>query len=446
MAAASILHRVLRDDSYVSPLLAAEALDELSPEDRRLVHELVLGVLRWRGELDYVINALTSRPAEKLDSPLRVALWLGLYQLRHLERVPEHAAVNESVELVKNSRAWRGASLVNAALRAETRERTSAPDDRVKQPANRLAIELSHPKWLLERWIERFGVDEATNLARANNAHPPVAFRLNPLRAPSLARVFEELSESGVAVRESAIVRGGYVVASGHLTQASRAVREGWIYVQDEASQLVASLVGARAGERVLDIGAAPGGKTTAMAAAMGNNGRIVAVDVHPSRLATLNATCHRLAAQNVSAIAADASTGLPFAGGETFDRVLVDAPCSGTGTLRRNPEIKWRLKAEDLERFTSLQAALLDTAAMRVRAGGRLVYSTCSLEPEEDEVVAAGFLDRHPEFTRVDPDAPDEVRTSDGYVRTFPNRHGADGFFAAVFELSNRPADQAPA
>ena len=211
MAAASILHRVLRDDSYVSPLLAAEALDELSPEDRRLVHELVLGVLRWRGELDYVINALTSRPAEKLDSPLRVALWLGLYQLRHLERVPEHAAVNESVELVKNSRAWRGASLVNAALRAETRERTSAPDDRVKQPANRLAIELSHPKWLLERWIERFGVDEATNLARANNAHPPVAFRLNPLRAPSLARVFEELSESGVAVRESAIVRGGYV-------------------------------------------------------------------------------------------------------------------------------------------------------------------------------------------------------------------------------------------
>ncbi|MBK6315567.1 MAG: 16S rRNA (cytosine(967)-C(5))-methyltransferase RsmB [Blastocatellia bacterium] len=435
LAAASILHRVLRDDSYASPLLAAESLDDLSPEDRRLVQELVLGVLRWRGELDYVINAKTNRPAEKLDAPLRVALWLGLYQLRHLERVPEHAAVNESVELVKNSRAWRGASLVNAALRAETRERTAAPEDRVKQPANRLAIGLSHPKWLLERWIERLGLDEATNLARANNEHAPVALRINPLRAPSLARVLEELSAIGVDVRKSEIAPGAFVVSGGHLTPSARGIREGWVYVQDEASQLIAYLVGARAGERVLDIGAAPGGKTSALAASMGNTGRIVAVDVYPSRLATLNATCHRLAANNVSPVAADAAFGLPFEHSVTFDRVLVDAPCSGTGTLRRNPEIKWRLAAVDLERFAGLQSALLDTASGRVRAGGRLVYSTCSVEPEEDEAVAAAFLAAHPEFVRIDPDVSESVRTRDGYVRTFPHVHGADGFFAAVFE-----------
>lgn len=435
LAAASILHRTLRDDSYASPLLAAESLDALSAEDRRLVQELVLGVLRWRGELDYVINATTGRPAEKLDSPLRIALWLGLYQLRHLERVPHHAAVNESVELVKQSSAWRGATLVNAALRAETRQRTAAPDERVKQPANRLAIELSHPKWMLERWIERLGLDDATALARANTLHPPVAFRINTLSAPSIARVFEDLSECGVDVRESALVRGGYVVTGGHLTPSSRSVRDGWIYVQDEASQLVASLVGARSGERILDVGAAPGGKTTALAAAMGNDGRILAVDVHPTRLATLRATCERLGVRNVTALAADASVELPLDPGVVFDRVLVDAPCSGTGTLRRNPEIKWRLAGKDLERFAGLQGALLESAAGRVRVGGRLVYSTCSIEPEEDEAVAAAFLEGHREFRCVEAEVPFALRTVEGFVRTFPHRDGADGFFAAVFE-----------
>jgi len=434
-AAASILLRTFRDDAYASPLLAAESLDALAPEDRRLVQELVLGVLRWRGELDYVVNVTTGRPAEKLDAPVRIALWLGLYQLRHLERIPQHAAVNESVELVKQSRAWRGAGLVNAALRAETRQRTLAPDDRVKQPASRLAIELSHPKWMIERWIERFGMDEARAMASANNQPPPVAFRINTLRAPSVARVLEDLAENGVDVRESEFARGAYVVTQGHLTPATRSIRDGWIYVQDEASQLVASLVDARAGESILDIGAAPGGKTTALAAAMGNSGRIVAVDVHPSRLATLVATSDRLAVRNVTPLAADASAGLPFDARVVFDRVLVDAPCSGTGTLRRNPEIKWRLTLPDLGRFAALQGALLDTAAARVRPGGRLVYSTCSIEVEEDEDVVRAFLERHVDFTLAGPSAPAGTRTDCGFVRTYPHVHGADGFFAAVLE-----------
>jgi len=440
-AAFRILLRVVRENAYASPLLAGEALDALTTEDRRLVHELVLGVLRWRGELDYVINTTTGRAAEKLDDPVRIALWLGLYQLRHLERIPEHAAVNESVELVKNGRSHRAAPLVNAALRAAVRDRTPAPDDRVRQPLNRMAIGLSHPAWLLERWIGQFGSSEAEALARANNEPPPVALRFNRLRAPSLARVLAELADGGVDVRESDLVRDCFVVVAGHLMPSSRAVREGWVYVQDEASQLVASLVGARAGERVLDIGAAPGGKTGAMAAGMANDGRIVAVDVNPPRLDTLAATCRRLAVRIASPVAADASRGLPFAAEAVFDRVLVDAPCTGTGTLRRNPEIKWRLHPADVERCAGLQGALLEAAAERVRPGGRLVYSTCSMEREEDEDVAGAFRSRHPDFTLTDAGIPEPVRADGGYVRTFPHRHGCDGFFAAVFDRTGDTA-----
>jgi 16S rRNA (cytosine967-C5)-methyltransferase len=431
-----VLVRVERDGAFAAPLLASDRrVGGLSPEDRRLAHELVLGVLRWRGELDYLVNVTVGRPAEKLDLPVRVALWLGLYQLRHLDRVPAHAAVNESVELVKNGKRWRAAPLVNAALRAAMRDRPEAPDDRVRDPLNRMAIALSHPRWMLERWVARLGPEEAEALARADNDPPAHALRVNPLRAPSLARALEQLSDDGVEVRASSLAPGAYVVERGHLTPASRAVREGWVYLQDEASQLVASLVGARAGERVLDVGAAPGGKSSQLAAAMGNDGLVVAVDLHPARLATLAETCRRLAARVVRPLAADASRDLPLAEGVAFDRVLVDAPCSGTGTLRRNPEIRWRLTPADPARFGALQGSLLDAAAGRVRPGGRLVYSTCSVEPEENEEVVAAFLGRHPEFALAPGAVPEALRTADGHLRTWPHRHGSDGFFAAVLE-----------
>jgi 16S rRNA (cytosine967-C5)-methyltransferase len=431
--ALKVLIRVERDGAFAAPLLASERVESLSPEDRRLVYELVLGVLRWRGELDYIINVTTERAAEKLDLAVRASLWLGLYQLRHLGRVPQHAAVSESVMLVKNSRHWRAAPLVNAALRAATRDDFEIPDERVRDPLNRMSIALSHPRWLLARWAAAFGDEETRALALADNEHPPVAFRVNPLRAPSLGRVLEELGGAGVEVRESAVAPGGYVVVSGALSPSLRPVKQGWVHLQDEASQLVAALVAARAGDRVLDIGAAPGGKTTQMAAAMGNSGTIVAVDLHPARLATLRETAARLAARCVRPVAADATRDLPLAAGETFDRVLIDAPCSGTGTLRRHPEIKWRLKDYDVARFPGLQRELLERGAARLRPGGRLVYSTCSLEPEEDEAVVRGFLEAHPDFATERPDAPAPFLTGEGFLRTFPHRDGSDGFFAAV-------------
>lgn len=433
LAALRVLLRVERDGAFAAPILASDRLAELSSEDRRLAHELVLGVLRWRGELDYLINLTTGRAAEKLDLPVRAALWLGLYQLRHLERVPEHAAVSETVELLKNGKHWRAAPLANAALRKALRDRVEAPDARVRDPLNRMSIGLSHPRWMLERWSGRLGHDETEALARADNRHPPAAFRVNALRAPSLARVLSELAEAGVEARESEVAPGAYVVTSGHLPQSSRAVQQGWVYFQDEASQLVAGLVGARARDRVLDVGAAPGGKSTQMAAAMGNDGLVVAVDLYPARLATLAETCRRLAARIVRAVAADATRPLPIAPEARFDRVLVDAPCSGTGTLRRNPEIKWRLAAADLERFAALQTSLLERAAERVRPGGRLVYSTCSMEPEENEAVAGAFLERNPDFSAAPEAVPEPLRTAEGFLRTWPHRHGSDGFFAAV-------------
>ncbi len=435
MAAFRTLLRVERDEAFAAPLLSSDRLADLSPEDRGLAYELALGVLRWRGELDYLINATTGRPAEKLNLPVRIALWLGLYQIRHLDRIPEHAAVNESVELLKHGSHRRAAPLVNAALRAALRDRPDAPDARVRDPLNRLSIAASHPRWLLERWIERFGIDEATALALENNRHAPTALRVNPLRAPSRARALEELSTLGVDVRDSTIAPDALVVTSGHLPQSSRPVRDGWIYVQDEASQLVAHITGPKPGDDVLDVCAAPGSKTTLMAALMGNTGRIVAIDLYRARLATLDETCRRLAVRIVRPVAADATRDLPLAPHVRFDRVLVDAPCSGTGTLRRNPEIKWRLAAEDLPRFASLQTGLLARAAERVLPGGRLVYSTCSLEPEENEHVAAAFLAAAPEFGHVTAGLPPGLCTPEGFVRTYPHRNGSDGFFAAVFE-----------
>jgi 16S rRNA (cytosine967-C5)-methyltransferase len=436
--ALKILLRVERDNAFAAPLLAADRMADLAPEDRRLAHELVLGALRWRGELDYLINATTGRAAEKLDLPVRIALWIGFYQLRHLERIPEHAVVSESVALVKDSRYWRAAPLVNAALRTALREKPPAPGDQVRDPLNRLSIALSHPRWMLARWAGRLGDEDAHALARANNEHPPIAFRVNTLRAPSVSRVLEELAAGGVEVRDSAIAPGAFVVARGAIGHDARVLKQGWIYVQDEASQLVAQLVGARAGDRVLDIGAAPGGKSSQMAAAMGNNGTVVAVDLHPARLVALAATCRRLAARIVRPVAADATLPLPFAPGALFDRVLLDAPCSGTGTLRRNPEIKWRLAEPDLGRFAELQRALLERAAERVQPGGRLVYSTCSLEAEENEAVVERFLEQHAEFTRESIEAAPGQSAGDGFLRTYPHRQGSDGFFAATLARAN--------
>ncbi|HMG35531.1 MAG TPA: 16S rRNA (cytosine(967)-C(5))-methyltransferase RsmB [Blastocatellia bacterium] len=430
-SAFEILKRVNEEGAYASVLLASMPEGALSPEDRRLVYELTLGVLRRQSTLDYFIARYSKRPVDKIDLPVLIALRLGVYQLRFLSRIPPSAAVNESVSLVKQSRTRSAAGLVNAVLRKASTNIDEEPGASVSDPTDRLSIECSHPRWMIERWIAQFGVKEAEELARANISAAPLAFRVNVLRGgeASIVKAIDDLP----GISRSSIAAGAYLLDGSVPEILTRPAEEGLIYFQDEASQLVSLVLDPQPGESILDLCASPGSKTSHIAALSNDRSTIVACDVHRHRVATLASTCRRLGVRSVLALACDATLALPFSEETVFDRALVDAPCSGTGTLRQNPEIKWRLQPEDIQRLAGTQSLLLEQAARVLRRGGTLVYSTCSIEAEEDESVVADFLNRHGEFESVSPDVPSSLLTPEGFVRTLPHRHGCDGFFVAV-------------
>ncbi len=430
-AAFEILRRVEDEGAFASVLLAASD-EELRAEDRALCYELVLGTLRWQLWLDAVIEHYAGRAAESLDKPVRRALRLGLYQLRFLTRIPASAIVNESVNLAYQSRLRSAAGFINAVLRRATREADFDPAEKIEDPLKRLSVETSHPVWLIERWAKAFGFEEAEKFARANNHAPPVAFR--PAKSGvDVQGVLDELIEAGAEIIPSQIAPGAWRVSGGGAT-VRKLVREGFIYLQDEASQLVSHVLDAGAGERVLDVCAAPGSKTTHIAASTPDARLIVAGDIHEHRLLTVLETEKRAGIEGINLLAYDAAKPLPFAY-ESFNRVLVDAPCTGTGTLRRNPEIRWRISHADILDLRERQRRILANAAQVVRRVGRLVYSTCSVEPEENEEVVAGFLQAHANFHQVPINVSGTVIRADGPLRLWPHREGADGFFIAAFE-----------
>jgi len=436
-AAFEILRRVETEGAYASALLAT--LDqEMRHDDRALTNELVLGVLRRQLWLDRVSEHFAGRAIENLDVAVRLALRLGLYQLRFLSRIPESAAVNESVNLVHVARLRSAASFVNAVLRRATREVDYDPAANESDPVARTAVETSHPAWLIERWVQVYGT-EAEAFARANNEPAPVAFRLTR-RAGEPKRILDEIRAAGAVLEPSRLVADAWRVKGGSEVLQTLSHR-GEVYLQDEASQLVASLVEVKAGERVLDVCAAPGSKALHLAAL--NPGTvIVAADLHEHRLKTLRRLAVLQDAGDVQLVAHDAARGLPFAAG-SFDRVLVDAPCTGTGTLRHNPEIRWRITESDIHELASTQRLILGNAGDLVRRGGRLIYSTCSVEPEENEQVVQAFRAEHPEFEPVEPawQQPEGIApglvTASGAIRTWPQRDDVDGFFVAVLQKS---------
>ncbi|MGH8630256.1 MAG: transcription antitermination factor NusB, partial [Burkholderiales bacterium] len=369
-----------QQDAFASELLHSSRLDALSTADRALATELTLGVLRWRSHLDGLVARVSSQPLSKLDTEVLTALRIGAYQMAFLDRIPARAAVDESVELAKRAGRSFSAPFVNAVLR-----KLSTSPARLRPPgipgtptAGTLASAFAHPLGLVERWSQEFGADCALRICESNQQAPQAA-----LRAADAA-LESELREQGIELGPGRVMTRARRVLSGDVTR-TRAFAEGRVHLQDEASQLVAAIVGH--GNRILDCCAAPGGKTSALAA--GNpESQILAVELHPHRARMLR----RLApAANVRVIAADA-TALPLT--QEFDRVLADVPCSGTGTLARHPEIKWKLTAEDLEDLHRRQVAILRAALQRVAPGGRLVYSTCSLEREENETVVEEALD----------------------------------------------------
>ncbi len=441
-AAFHILRRVEEDGAFASVLLAATADDEgLRADDRALSYELVLGVLRRQLWLDCLIEHYARRDAKSLDAPVRRALRLGLYQLRFLARVPQSAAVNESVNLVKQARLKSAASFVNAVLRRAARETDYDPAKNIIDPIKSLAVETSHPEHLIERWAQAFGWEHTRAFAHANNDVPPTAFRLTKVTrgaSPESAKInckdiFEKLRAAGGELQPSAIAPESWRVA-GAGSVLRELARAGVIYIQDEASQLIAHVLNAGAGDRVLDACAAPGGKTTHIAMKTNDEAFIVAGDVHEHRLRIVREACARQEIKSVSGVVFDARSALPFPE-LSFERVLVDAPCSGTGTLRRNPEIRWRIQNSDITNLAAQQGAILACAAKTVCKGGRLLYSTCSVETEENEAVVDKFLSGNTDFRQLPVNVPDSLKIASGAARTWPQRDGADGFFIALFE-----------
>ena len=413
VAAYEILLRVERDRAYSSALLPRYE-SELGERDAALCHQLVLGVLRRKLYLDKRIREHAG--AKKVDLEVLTALRIGSYQLLELDRIPDHSAVNDSVGLVQRAKKTSAKGFVNAILRRIATG--SAPVD-ISDGLDGLAIDLSHPKWLLERWIRQFGHEHAVAIAEANNHPSRIAFR----------QTARELGPEDLDGTPSDIVDGAYTIdrLSSRLRELAEA---GKIYFQDEASQMVAGLVSIQEGGRFLDVCASPGGKTS-LIALRNRTASVVAGDLYHARIEFLRENCIRQGISPVQVAQYDAAISLPFAEG-SFDAVLVDAPCSGTGTIGSNPEIRYFLRPEDIKELSRKQLAILLNASKLVKSGGRLYYSTCSLEREENEDVVTAFLAESQGFLVGSDRVDGRFRTSEGFCRTFPDRDGTDGFFFA--------------
>jgi 16S rRNA (cytosine967-C5)-methyltransferase len=446
-AAFDILLRVEREFSYASDLLHSAAYERLSTPDHALATELVMGVLRWRSRLDAEIASASSQPLSKLDPEILIALRLALYQFLWLDRVPQRAALHESVELVKRARKHSAASFVNAVLRklsATSRNKDVALNQTALPEV--LASTLAHPQWLVERWSREFGLSVAHQICRHNQAIPTTAIRLRtPVAREQLDEV--QLEKEGISLAHGALLASARSVQAGDVTK-TEIFRARRIVIQDEASQLVAALVGLgvlKEASHILDCCAAPGGKTLAIAD-HNSAATITAVELHPHRARLLQKLILASQSARISIVAADA-LHLPLS--RPFRRVLADVPCSGTGTLARNPEIKWRLTLDDLAELHNRQIAILRSALAQVAPGGRLIYSTCSLEKEENENVVEQALSENSAFRLLDCRPELECLKTTGeltwdkpsslargpYLRTIPGVHPCDGFFAAILE-----------
>lgn len=427
-AALKVLNRVEGSDAYADIALDTE-LRGMGAQEAALSTELAYGVLRWKLRLDFTIGLFSSIKTSKLEHRVLNALRLGAYQLLFLSKIPASAAINESVELVKPDR--KKAGFVNAILRKidSERERIKVPED---DPVKHTSIFWSHPEWMVRRWAARYGMEETIELCKAGQEVPPRTIRANTL-VISRDGLIRELASEGFDAAPSPFSSYGIEVRGG----GPLGPKDNRYYVQDEASQLIPLLLAPTPGEAVMDACSAPGGKATHMAEIMGNKGLIYALDKHEARLRPVNESASRLGVDIVRTFAADAAEPFGFVERNSIDAILCDASCSGLGVLRRTPDSKYRRKEEDIKNLSILQAAILDNLAGYLKGGGRLVYSTCTFEPEETDDIISGFLERHADFQLEDasavlPEACRELVDAKGVLRTFPHRHRMDGFFGA--------------
>jgi len=436
-AAFDILLRVERESSFASELLHSKTFTKLSDVDHALATELVMGVLRWRSRLDLEIASASTQPLQKLDLEVLIALRLAAYQFGWLDRIPRRAALHESVELAKRARKRSAAPFVNAVLRKLSTRTLMRDSDAASSSSEALARTWAHPEWLVERWASAYGIVPAGQLCRYDQSVPVAAIRLRSDKAG------EQLLQEGIGLEEGALLSSARRVTKGDITKTT-AFREGNVVIQDEASQLAAALVGKNLGAHteILDCCAAPGGKSLVIAD-RNPQASLTAMELHPHRARLLQ---NIVRDTRVHIVIGDAAR-LPTTA--TFNRILADVPCSGTGTFARNPEIKWRLQPRDLPDLQARQRAILLSAMAHTAPGGRLVYSTCSLEREENEELIEPALQQNHDFRLLDTATELQAMQSAGevtwpdiasltrgpYLRTIPGVHPCDGFFAAILE-----------
>ncbi|MGD0621249.1 MAG: 16S rRNA (cytosine(967)-C(5))-methyltransferase RsmB [Thermacetogeniaceae bacterium] len=414
----------------------------LEARDAGLLTELVYGVLRRQNTLDWVIDQFSKVPVARMNYITRNIVRLGVYQLLFLERVPVSAACNESVELAKTWRLGDLSGFVNGLLRniARRRDEISYPDPD-QDPVLHISVKYSHPVWLVERWLQRFGQEETIALCRANNEPPPVVLRCNTLRIDPQG-LLRMLEQEGIAVRPSPLIPEAVRVAPHISITGLPSFRAGCFAVQDESSMLASLVLRPQPGSMVVDACAGPGGKTTHLAQLMENCGRLLAFDVHPHRLRLIADACRRLGVTIVSTRLQDAATPPEDTLG-LVDYLLVDAPCSGLGVIRRRPDLRWKAQAPDLAAHARQQKQILNGISKCLKTGGIMLYSTCSTEPEENGDVVAAFLSSHDHWETVDIsrlappsfliDGADRRMAEQGRFQLLPHRHGTDGFFLAA-------------
>lgn len=436
-AAFDVLHHVARGKGNPASLLHDRHLDGLQPKDRDLATELVYGVLRWQNRLDYILEAFSNRPAERVDLPILLALRLGLYQIRFLTRVPDRAAVDEAVKLGRTYGSRGATGFVNAVLRSSCQQPDKpALPRKAEEPLRYLTVTLSHPEWLARRYLDSLGLEGAEARCRYHNRPPFQDVRVEPPWTPAQIRL--ELAKEGVESLPSRLVRGSLRIVSGKAAGTS-VYKAGKVFIQEAGSQLVPFMLGPKAGDDVLDACAAPGSKATQISRWCAP-GSVIAIEHRLRRLKIMVEVSERLGTTNLRPVGADAAQ-LPLR--TKFKYILLDAPCSSLGTLARNPDIKWKLKESDLANLSKTQFRLLESCSRLLEQGGRLVYATCSTEPEENEVLISEFLSEHPEFRIAEPPSsfPEESRKlldQRGALRICPEREEMDGYYAVALEHSS--------
>ncbi|MGB6033691.1 MAG: 16S rRNA (cytosine(967)-C(5))-methyltransferase RsmB [Bacteroidota bacterium] len=429
--AVKILNRVDRTDSYLDKLLDAELRSpDLNDLDKGLLTEIAHGVLRWQSRLDWVLNGFSHGNFAKSEINIKNALRVALYQILFLGRVPHSAAVNEAVEFVKRIRGEKPAGLVNAVLRNIIRNMDGIRyPDRKADEIQYLSVFFAHPQWMVKRWVSRFGVEEATRLFQANNERPSLSLRINTLKIEPVS-FLRQLEQQKITYTGSSHI--DYFVKVKRLTRIGQMelFRNGMFTIQDESAALPGILLAPRPGDRVVDLCAAPGGKTTHIAELMKNDGEIVALDKYEAKLNLIRASCDRLGCTIVSLRVGDAMQYEQ----ESVDKVLLDVPCSGLGVLAKKPDIKWKRDVSDIYRLREFQLQFIESAARLLKAGGVLVYCTCTTEPEENQGIVQEFLRTHPDFSldHAGQYVSKDLVSEDGYIETFPHRHEMDGSFAA--------------